>query len=144
MAVNYNKVIIAGNLTRDPEVKFLANERAVANFSLAVNRKWRNAAGETQEETTFIDVEAWAKTAELVGQYLTKGKSALVEGRLKLDEWDKDGEKRQKLKVVADTVQFLSPRDGSDTGGESAPRSNPRPVAAAAESVIDDDDGPPF
>ena len=97
MAVNYNKVIIAGNLTRDPEVRSLSNDSAVANLGLAVNRRFRDRGGEYQEETTFVDVECWGRTAELVGQYLTKGRACLVEGRLKLDQWeDKEGNRRSK------------------------------------------------
>ena len=119
MAVSLNKVYIAGNLTRDPETRFLANESAVCNFGLAVNRRYRGADGEYKEETTFVDIEAWGRTAELVGQYLTKGRGALVEGRLKLDSWeDRDGNKRNKLKVVADNVQFLGGRgEGGEGGG---------------------------
>lgn len=142
MSVNYNKVIIAGNLTRNPDVKFLPNERAVANFAVAVNRRWKDANGTTQEETTFVDIEAWGRTAELVGQYLTKGRSALVEGRLKLDEWDDkaSGQKRTRLKVVADIVQFIGSNDKT-TG----------PVAAEGVSIpgqqehsAPDDEEPPW
>jgi len=148
MSVNYNKVIIVGNLTRDPEVKFLANERAVANFALAVNRKWRDGNGETQEETTFVDIEAWGKTAELVGQYLTKGRSALVEGRLKLDSWDDkaSGQKRNRLKVVAESVQFLGGKgeggrpDLGSQGNGDAPAASSAPVPGAADN--DDSDVP--
>jgi single-strand DNA-binding protein len=119
VAVNFNKVIIAGNLTRDPQVRFFANERAVADIGIAVNRKWRDKDGNSQEETTFVDVECWGRTAELVGQYLSKGRACLVEGRLKLDQWeDKDGNRRNKLKVVADTVQFLDSRGTGGGGGD--------------------------
>ena len=161
MAVNYNKVIIAGNLTRDPQVRFLTNERAVANFSLAINRRWRGGDGQQQEETTFVEVEAWGRTAELVGQYLTKGRSALVEGRLKLDSWnDKEtGAKRSMLRVVADTVQFLGGREGGGNGrwwrlqsggqygGNGGGNQGGRDAAPAqppAGQVNYDDDEPPF
>lgn len=117
MAVSVNKVILAGNLTRDPQVKFLQNEQAVANFGIAINRRYKKGA-EMMEEVTFVDIECWGKTAELVGQYLTKGRACLVEGHLKLDQWDdKDGQKRSKLKVVADSVQFL---DSGNRGSERA------------------------
>jgi len=131
MSVNYNKVIIAGNLTRDPELKFLANERAVANFSLAVNRYFMKD-GKREEETTFVDIEAWGKTAELVGQYLVKGRCALVEGRLKVDTWtDKTtDQKRNRMKVVADIVQFIGSND-KPTG----------PVAAEGVRIPNQDDG---
>lgn len=124
MAFNYNRVFLAGNLTRDPQVRFFANERAVANFGLAVNRRWRTPEGEQKEETTFVDIEAWGRTAELVGQYLTKGRPCFVEGRLKLDTWeDKDGNRRQTLRVVAETVQFLDPprtnQPGEQRGSDS-------------------------
>lgn len=156
MSANVNIVIIAGNLTRDPQVKFLANERAVANFALAVNRRWKDANGTTQEETTFVDVEAWGRTAELVGQYLTKGRSALVEGRLKLDEWDDkaSGQKRNRLKVIAESVQFLGGKgeggrpdlgsQGSGHAPESAASSAPAPGAADQSALDDDDSEPPF
>ncbi|MHC5067168.1 MAG: single-stranded DNA-binding protein [Planctomycetota bacterium] len=155
MAVNYNKVIVAGNLTRDPQVRFFANERAVADIGLAVNRRWRDRDGNNQEETTFVDVECWGRTAELVGQYLTKGRGCLVEGRLKLDQWeDKDGNKRSKLKVVADNVQFLDSRGGSEGGGGRGGDSRggygdaddgvapAAPQAPAGGAPIDDE--PPF
>jgi single-strand DNA-binding protein len=109
MSVNINKVIMAGNITRDPEVKFLENERCVCSFSLAVNESYKDKNGEKKENVTFIDCEAWGRTAELVGQYLKKGSPCFIEGKLKLEKWDdKDGNKRSKLKVVADSVQFLS------------------------------------
>ncbi len=153
MAVAINRVLLGGNLTRDPQVRFLANEQAVANFGLAINRRFKGSDGQMKEEVTFVDVEAWGRTAELVGQYLTKGRACFVEGRLKLDSWDdKDGQKRQKLKVVADSVQFLdsgnrtgaggasgAPTDGDSTG-EPAPSPKPsRPAPAPAG-----DDEPPF
>lgn len=119
MSVNINKVMLAGNLTRDPEVKSLANEQHVAKFSLAMNRKFKSG-DEMKEEVTFVECEAWGRTAELVGQYLAKGRSCFVEGRLKLDSWeDKEGKKRSSLKVVADSVQFLDSK-GAKTDGEQS------------------------
>jgi len=150
MAANYNRVILAGNLTRDPQVRFFGDERAVADFGLAVNRRYRDRDGNNQEETTFVDIDCWGRTAELVGQYLTKGRSCLVEGRLKLNQWeDKDGNRRSKLKVVADNVQFLDGR-GQGGGGADADRgqrsegdagSAPASSAPAQGSY---DDEPPF
>ena len=107
MSFSYNRVMLAGNLTRDPQVRFFANERAVADFGLAINRKYKTNDGQMKEETTFVDVEAWGRTAELVGQYLTKGRGCFIEGRLKLDSWDdkESGQKRSKLKIVADSVE---------------------------------------
>ena len=149
---NINRVLLAGNLTRDPQVRFLANEQAVANFGIAVNRNFKGADGSKKEEVTFVDVEAWGRTAELVGQYLTKGRPCFIEGRLKLDSWeDKEGKKQQKLKVVADNVQFLDSRprqagEAAAAGGEtesSAPSAAARPSRPAASAASADDE-PPF
>ena len=143
MALNYNRVIIAGNLTRDPQVRFFSNERAVADFGIASNRRFRDRDGNQQEETTFVDIECWGRTAELVGQYLTKGRGALIEGRLKLDSWeDKDGNKRNKLKVIADNVQFLDSRGGSEGAPSGGGASAPAPSAPPAGDAGDDE--PPF
>jgi single-strand DNA-binding protein len=155
VAFALNRVTLAGNLTRDPQVRFLANEQAVANFGLAINRRFKGSDGQLKEEVTFVDVEAWGRTAELVGQYLTKGRAAYVEGRLKLDNWeDKDGQKRSKLKVVADSVQFLDSKPSGDrTGppagdaaGEEAASSGSRPSASAPapSAPAGGDDEPPF
>lgn len=158
MAVAINRVLLAGNLTRDPQVRFLANEQAVANFGLAVNRRFKGSDGQMKEEVTFIDVEAWGRTGELVGQYLTKGRACFVEGRLKLDSWDdKDGQKRSKLKVVADNVQFLDSGGGNgakgggngaaqndgDANNEAAPKPAAKP-AVGAPAPAGGDDEPPF
>lgn len=153
MAIAVNKVMIAGNLTRDPQVRFLANEQAVANFGLAVNRRFKGSDGQMKDEVTFVDVEAWGRTAELVGQYLVKGRSCFIEGRLKLDSWDdKDGQKRQKLKVVADNVQFLD--SGERKTGAAGDHNDPLPSENAAPrepapgnrqtAVPAGDDEPPF
>ena len=153
MAVNLNRVLLAGNLTRDPQVRFFANERAVANFAIATNRRYKGADGEFKEETTFVDVEAWGRTAELVGQYLTKGQPCFIEGRLRLDQWEdkQTGAKRSRLLVVADSVQFLGTRGGDGGAGQrpersqdsqesqgSAPSSRPDPAPSY------DDEEPPF
>ena len=148
---SYNRVILMGNLTRDPELRNLGNDNHVAGFGLAVNRRFKDKNGERQEEVTFVDVECWGKTAELVAQYLTKGRAALIEGRLKLDQWeDKDGGKRSKIKVVAEVVQFLGSRDDGQQSGpatRTAPAADPySPGGAAAVPPADlgDDSGPPF
>ncbi len=110
MSFNVNTVILAGHLTRDPEMRSLANEKVVVQFGLAINRRYKGADGEAKEDTTFVDCEAWGRTAELIGQYLAKGSAAYVEGRLRLDSWqDKEGKNRQRLKVVVDNVQFIGP-----------------------------------
>jgi len=116
MPLSINKVMLAGNLTRCPEVKFLANEQAVCNFGLAINRKYKGRDGEQKEETTFVEVTCWGRTAELCGQYLDKGRNVHVEGRLKLDTWeDKNGgAQRSKLGVVAEQVNFIDWGDKAD------------------------------
>ena len=112
---NLNKVMLMGNLTRDPELRYTPSNTAVANIGIAVNRRWRNAqTGEQQEETTFVDCEAWSRTAETINQYLRKGRPIFIEGRLKLDQWqDPNGNNRSKLKVVIETFQFVDSRGGS-------------------------------
>ncbi|MEK7415936.1 MAG: single-stranded DNA-binding protein [Planctomycetota bacterium] len=123
MSLNLNHVTLAGNLTRDPEMRQVGADKAVVNFGLAVNRRWRNAAGEQVEEATFVDVEAWGRIAEVIGQYLKKGSPAYIDGRLKLDTWeDKAGQKRSRLKIVAEQVQFLGTRAAAEgeTSTESA------------------------
>jgi len=140
---NLNKVMLIGNLTRDPEVKYTPKGTAVAEVSLAVNRTYSTDGGEKREETTFIDVELWGRQAELAGEYLKKGRSVYFEGRLKLDTWDDktSGQKRSKMRVVAETMQFLGgPRDSGSGGGgsgassdseeESRPQRSSAPAAA--------------
>jgi len=152
---NINRVFLAGNLTRDPQVRFLANEKAVAEFGLAINRKFKAGDGSLKEETTFVDIEVWGRTAELCSQYLTKGRGCFVEGRLKLDTWEdkKDGSKRSKLRVVADNVQFLGGAPGrgegapASDGGEAegdAPAAPARPSRPASPAPAAGDDEPPF
>ena len=127
---NLNKVMLIGNLTRDPELKYTPGNQAVCEVGLAVNRKYRTKDGEDREETTFVDCEAWGKQAEVIKQYMTKGKPLFIEGRLKLDTWeDKDGGKRSKMRVVIENFQFLGSGGGgggervvSDEGGYAPPR----------------------
>ncbi|SFI80898.1 single-stranded DNA-binding protein [Planctomicrobium piriforme] len=120
---SYNKVILVGNLTRDPEVKYTTGGTAVAELGLAVNRTWFDQkSNERKEETTFIDVTLWGRQAEVAGEYLTKGRSVLIEGRLQLDSWDdrETGKKRSKLKVIGEAMQMLGGR-GEGGGGGGAP-----------------------
>jgi single-strand DNA-binding protein len=120
MAGSVNRVFLMGNLTRDVQLKHTANNTAIANFGIAVNRRYRNSNGENQEETTFVDCEAWARTAETMAKYLTKGRPVFVEGRLRLNEWqDRDGNKRSKLLVVVDTFTFVDSRQGGGSQGGS-------------------------
>lgn len=114
---SYNRVILVGNLTRDPELRYIPSGTAVTEIGLAVNDRRKNAAGEWVEETTFVDVTLWARTAEVASEYLTKGSSVLIEGRLKLDTWEKDGKKNSKLRVVGELMQMLGGRGGGSGGG---------------------------
>ncbi len=111
-----NKVFLAGNLTRDPELRYTPGGTAVAQFGLAVNRRFRNREGQMQEEATFIDIEVWARQAETTSEYLSKGSPVLIEGRLKLDTWQskQTGERRSKICVVGERVQFLGSRKKSE------------------------------
>ncbi len=131
---NYNKVILAGNLTRDPELRYTPAGVAIAKISLAINRSWRTETGELREEVTFVDVEAFRKQAEAIGQYLKKGRPILVEGRLKLDQWEdkQSGQKRSRLAVVLENFQFLdSGTRSSDESGTQGAVPRPRAVAQA-------------
>jgi len=113
---SFNRVILMGNITRDFEVKYLQSGMAVTEIGLAVNDRRKNQAGEWVEEVTFVDITLWGRTAEVAGEYLTKGSPVLIEGRLKLDQWEADGQKRSKLKVVGERMQMLGSR-GSGGGG---------------------------
>lgn len=116
---SFNKVILMGNLTRDPEVRYLASGTAVVEIGLAVNRSWFDKnANQRKEEVTFIDVTLWGRTAEIAGEYLTKGRPVLIEGRLQLDQWEdrESGQKRSKLKVVGEQMTMM-PRSGDGGGG---------------------------
>jgi single-strand DNA-binding protein len=120
---SFNRVILLGNLTRDPELRYLQSGMAVTDIGLAVNDRRKSANGEWVDETTFVDVTLWGRTAEVAGEYLTKGSPALIEGRLKLDSWEsQDGQKRSKLKVVAEKMQLLGGRGGNGAEGGGAAR----------------------
>ena len=119
---SYNRVILVGNLTRDPELRYIPSGTAVSEIGMAVNdRVKRN--DQWVDEATFVDVTLWGRTAEVANEYLSKGSSVLIEGRLKLDTWEKDGQKRSKLRVVADRMQMLGGRDGGSGGGRSRSQS---------------------
>lgn len=115
---SYNRVVLVGNLTRDPELRYTPSGTAVSDIGLAVNDRYKNASGEWVEEATFVDVTLWARTAEVASEYLSKGSPILVEGRLKLDTWEtNDGQKRSKLRVICERMQMLSGRGEGGGGG---------------------------
>ena len=134
---SFNKVILLGNLTRDPQVRYTPSGTAVAEIGLAVNRYWFDKQSNSRrEETTFVDVTLWGRDAEVAGEYLAKGRPVLIEGRLQLDTWDdkQTGQKRSKLRVVAERMQMLGSRgDGGGGAGSRAP----------AQSHAEPSDGPP-
>ena len=116
---SFNKVLLMGNLTRDPQLKYLPSQTAVVEFGIACNRKFRTANGEDKEEVTFVDVTSFGKQAEVINQYFQKGKPIFIEGRLKFDSWEdkQGGGKRSKLTVVIENFQFVGGRDGGGEGG---------------------------
>jgi len=115
-----NKVILVGNLGRDPELRYIPSGQAVANFTLATNERWRDKDGNNQERTEWHRIVVWGKSAENCAQFLQKGRSVYIEGKLQTQEWeDKDGNKRRTTEVVAQTVQFLGGRGGAESGGGS-------------------------
>jgi len=119
MASSFNKVLLMGNLTRDPQLKYLPSQTAVAEFAIACNRRFKSAQGEDREEVLFVDCSAFGKTGEVINQYFTKGKPIFIEGRLKLDQWEdkQGGGKRSKMTVVVENFQFIGGRDGGGGGG---------------------------
>ena len=118
---SFNRVILVGNLTRDPELRYIPSGTAVTEIGLAVNDRRKNSAGEWVDETTFVDVTLWGRTAEIATEYLNKGSSVLIEGRLKLDTWEKDGKKNSKLRVIGERMQMLGGRGGGGAGGAPRP-----------------------
>lgn len=134
---NYNSVTLIGTLTRDPEVKFLPTGKAVAGFALAINSTWKTDSGEKREDVTFVECEAWGRTAEIIGEHFKKGHPIFVTGRLKQDAWDDKttGQKRSKTKVVVDGFQFLKP---AGTKSE-APQGNAPARDPDLDPVADDD-----
>ena len=143
---SYNKVMLMGNLTRDPELKYLTSGMAVANLGLAVNRVWTDReSGEKREEVSFIDLEAWGRTAETMNEYLQKGRNVFVEGRLRQQRWETDdGQSRSRHVVVIDSFQFIGGRqDGGDQGGYSQP-GNSAPQSSASEAAPTTEDDIPF
>ena len=146
MAASLNKVFLLGNLTRDPEVKYTPKGTAVCDLGIAINDSYKAQDGTIKETTTFVDVEVWGRTAENCKQYLSKGRSVFVEGQLRLDQWEQDGQKRSKMKVRAITVQFLGGGPGgSRSGGEpraSSPSESGRTSARPPQSSHSEDRPP--
>lgn len=128
---SYNRVVLLGNVTRDPELRYIASGTAVTDIGLAVNDRRKTATGEWVEETTFVDVTLWGRTAEVAGEYVTKGSPILIEGRLKLDTWEKDGKKNSKLRVVGEKMQLLGSRGEGGRGGKPRVAAG-RPAEASA------------
>jgi single-strand DNA-binding protein len=147
---NFNKVILLGNLTRDPQLRYLPSNIAVCEFGLATNRRWKDRDGNQKEEVCFVDVSAFGRQAETINQYLTKGRSILVDGHLRFDSWTgQDGQKRSKLSVVVDTFQFVGGRaDQPAPAGAPYERSapsdeRPRPEPAAGPLPPEPEEAPP-
>jgi single-strand DNA-binding protein len=151
---SFNKVILLGNLTRDPEVRYTPKGSAVCDLGIAVNRVYTTDSGEKREEVTYVDVVLWARLAEIAGEYLKKGRPVFIEGRLQLDTWDdkQSGQKRTKLRVVGESMQLLGARPGgaaaevgaedrAASGGSGGNKFTPPPKASAP---AEDDDEIPF
>jgi single-strand DNA-binding protein len=140
---NYNRVILAGALTRDPELKYTPKGTAVAKIGMAINRSWKNEVGEKKEEVVFVDIDAFGKQAETIAQYVKKGRPLLVEGRLKLDQWNDKAtkQKRSKLGVVLESFSFL---DSKQDNAGAAPQTAAPASATPEASAIDQEDTVPF
>jgi single-strand DNA-binding protein len=151
---SFNKVILLGNLTRDPEVRYTPKGSAVCDLGIAVNRVYTTEGGERREEVTFVDVVLWARLAEIAGEYLKKGRPVFIEGRLQMDSWDdkQTGQKRSKLRVVGESMQLLGSRPGGAAAGETAEEdrvtasggSKTTPPPKATAPAEPDDDEIPF
>jgi single-strand DNA-binding protein len=126
---SFNKVILLGNLTRDPEVRYTPKGSAVCDLGIAVNRVYTTDAGEKREEVTYVDVVLWSRLAEIAGEYLKKGRPVFIEGRLQMDSWEdkQSGQKRTKLRVVGETLQLLGSRQGGSAPAEDGDRQSSRP-----------------
>jgi single-strand DNA-binding protein len=144
---NYNKVILAGNMTRDPQLKVLPSQTSIVEFGLAINRKWTGQDGQRKEDTCFVDCSAFGKTAETINHYMKKGQPILVEGRLTFQQWQaQDGSKRSKLSVTVESFQFLGtpPSGGRDTDGAPgiSPPLRTRSVQGSASAAPPMDEAP--
>jgi len=147
---SFNKVILMGNLTRDPELRVTPGGTSICKMGIATSRRFKTQSGEQREETTFVDVDAFGKQAEVISKYMTKGRPIMLEGRLRYDQWESNtGDKRSKLSVVLENFQFLGRGTGSDGGGDrQGPRRDieensppPRAVQPAAADSVEAADG---
>ncbi|MBU0715629.1 MAG: single-stranded DNA-binding protein [Verrucomicrobia bacterium] len=152
---NLNRVFLIGNLTRDPEIRYIPSGKAVADLNMAINRKYRTTSGEFKEETCYVGVVVWERQAETAGEYLKKGSAILVEGSLRYEQWETNGEKKSRLRVNADRIQFLDrlkrpvePSEASEAGQrQNAPAAASEPAAPAVTAPGEekgDDDNLPF
>lgn len=133
---NFNRVIVCGHLGRDPEARYLPSNVMVCSFSMALSEKWTDKnSGQKQERTSWVDIEAFGKPAEILNQYLKKGSAVLIEGKLRQDTWEKDGQKRSKLKIVCENFTFLGGRDSGD-------QTQPAPAPAQPTTDVDPDSIP--
>ena len=149
---SFNKVLLLGNLTRDPEIRYTPKGSAVCDLGIAVNRQYTLENGERREEVTYVDVVLWARLAEIAAEYLKKGRPVFIEGRLQLDTWDdkQSGQKRSKLRVIGETMQMLGSRSGggggaaAEAGDDDRPAraTTPPPKAGATAGEPDDDEIP--
>ena len=143
--MNFNKVMLGGNLTRDIELRHTPSDTTVANFGMAVNEKFKGTDGSQKERTTFVDCEAWGRTAETMAQYLSKGRPVFIEGRLQFDQWDdrETGQKRSKLKIRVDSFQFVDSGKGGRQGGQQGGGSPSRgPIGDGPQVHMNADDIP--
>jgi single-strand DNA-binding protein len=139
MARSLNQVTLMGNLTRDPELRQTPNGQNVCSFSLALNRSYKDQSGEWQEATDYVDVVAWGPLAERVSQYMSKGRRCLVQGRLQSRSWEQDGQKRNKVEVLANDVTFLDSRGGAE-GGEGGENNSSTPAPKPSKAATKKDD----
>lgn len=142
---NFNKVLLMGNLTRDPELRYTPKGTAVATIGVAVNRRWKDETGQQREETTFVDVDSFGRTAENIGQYFKKGRPIFIEGRLRYQTWEdkQSGQKRSKLSVTMENFQFVDSQRSGDGAGD-APRSRPAAAPDSSETPPPEEDDVPF
>ena len=140
---SFNKVILVGNLTRDPELRVTGTGLSICKLGLAVNRSYTSKDGESKDETTYVDVDAFGKQAEILGKYMQKGRPLMIEGRLKLDQWESnDGQKRSKLGVVLESFQFIGGRDDNVSNSTSAKDSSSQDISNNTQEESFDGDVP--